>query len=319
MGTGVCGGVGRLLSHPDPQEGTAASGPTGYNKLGQLGTGTTTSTSTPVQVFPDGGRGGRRGRQLQSRGKKRRQSLGHGRKRVGPARQRSHGQCADADQGRGQRGHRRCRRPGSRPLREKRRQPLGPWARMGTVSSATARPSTPVSLSRLWRPESFSISAGRSHSLFVKIRWLSLGDGVQQVSVSWARVQQPMSSAPCRFCPRAWPAVSAGGDHSLIVKTDGSLWAMGYNKNGQIGNGGKDDVLVPTQVLPGGVLAAAGGLVHTVILRTDHSLWSTGYNNNGELGNGKTTGRPLPRPDQAAEPRPRRRIGRAATRPRHRP
>ena len=87
-----------------------------------------------------------------------------------------------------------------------------------------------------------------------------------------------------------WRSVSAGGDHSLILKTDGSLWATGYNKNGQIGNGSKEDVLVPIQVLASGVAAVSGGLVHSVILKTDHSLWATGYNNNGELGNGSGSG-----------------------------
>ena len=32
-------------------------------------------------------------------------------------------------------------------------------------------------------------------------------------------------------------AVAAGDDHSLFVKTDGTLWAMGYNNYGQLGNG----------------------------------------------------------------------------------
>jgi alpha-tubulin suppressor-like RCC1 family protein len=65
---------------------------------------------------------------------------------------------------------------------------------------------------------------------------------------------------------------------------------MGYNNNGQIGNGTKTDVLTPTQILPGGVAGIAGGLAHTVVLKTDHSIWAVGYDNNGELGNGNTTG-----------------------------
>jgi alpha-tubulin suppressor-like RCC1 family protein len=30
--------------------------------------------------------------------------------------------------------------------------------------------------------------------------------------------------------------VTAGGNHSLILKTDGTLWACGYNLTGQLGN-----------------------------------------------------------------------------------
>jgi alpha-tubulin suppressor-like RCC1 family protein len=76
----------------------------------------------------------------------------------------------------------------------------------------------------------------------------------------------------------------------LILKTDGSIWATGYNNNGQIGNGSTDNVLVPTQILAGGVAALSGGLAHSVVLKMDHSLWATGYNNNGELGNGGSSG-----------------------------
>jgi len=32
-------------------------------------------------------------------------------------------------------------------------------------------------------------------------------------------------------------AVSAGGAHSLFIESDGSLWAMGLNNYGQLGDG----------------------------------------------------------------------------------
>ena len=82
----------------------------------------------------------------------------------------------------------------------------------------------------------------------------------------------------------------SGYGGTMVIGSDESLWAMGYNKNGQIGNGTKDNVPVPTRIFAGGVAAVSGGLVHSVILKTDHSLWVTGYNNNGELGIGNAPG-----------------------------
>lgn len=43
-------------------------------------------------------------------------------------------------------------------------------------------------------------------------------------------------------------AVSAGVYHTMILKTDGTLWATGYNGNGQLGDGTTIDKLSPVQI-----------------------------------------------------------------------
>ena len=90
--------------------------------------------------------------------------------------------------------------------------------------------------------------------------------------------------------------VAAGEDHSLIVKTDGSLWAMGSNFAGQLGDGTRTARGVPVQILPGGVLAAAGGANHSLFVKTDGSLWAMGDNSYGQLGDGTTTQQHSPEP-----------------------
>ena len=40
-------------------------------------------------------------------------------------------------------------------------------------------------------------------------------------------------------------SVSAGYNHTLFVKTDGTLWAMGRNDFGQLGDGTKTDRHTP--------------------------------------------------------------------------
>ena len=44
--------------------------------------------------------------------------------------------------------------------------------------------------------------------------------------------------------------ISAGDEHSLILKTDGTLWACGNNEYGQLGDGTTTtrDTLVPVQI-----------------------------------------------------------------------
>jgi alpha-tubulin suppressor-like RCC1 family protein len=41
-------------------------------------------------------------------------------------------------------------------------------------------------------------------------------------------------------------AVAAGGWHTLALKTDGSLWAWGYNGGGQLGDGTTTDRSSPS-------------------------------------------------------------------------
>lgn len=73
-------------------------------------------------------------------------------------------------------------------------------------------------------------------------------------------------------------SVSAGGSHSLILKTDGSLWGYGSNIYGQLG-GGSQQGLIAT-----GVVTMAAGGAHTLYVKEDGSLWALGLNLSGQLG-----------------------------------
>lgn len=44
-------------------------------------------------------------------------------------------------------------------------------------------------------------------------------------------------------------AVSAGGEHSVVLKKDGTIWSWGSNEKGQLGDGTNDDRLTPVKVL----------------------------------------------------------------------
>ena len=46
-------------------------------------------------------------------------------------------------------------------------------------------------------------------------------------------------------------AISAGGWHSMVLKKDGTVWATGWNKYGQFGDGTKLDKRKFVKVLPG--------------------------------------------------------------------
>jgi hypothetical protein len=71
--------------------------------------------------------------------------------------------------------------------------------------------------------------------------------------------------------------------HSLFIKTDGSLWATGYNYHGELGNSTNNNSSIPVHVADNW-LSASAGFYHTLLLKPDNTAWSTGQNSFGQLG-----------------------------------
>ena len=86
---------------------------------------------------------------------------------------------------------------------------------------------------------------------------------------------------------QCWKDIAAGTDHTLAIKSDGTLWAWGRNQNGQLGDGTTIDKNVPTQIGSDTDWISIDAYVNNnLALKTDGSLWSWGENNNGQVGNG---------------------------------
>jgi len=92
--------------------------------------------------------------------------------------------------------------------------------------------------------------------------------------------------------PLSVTAISAGGEHTCALLSDGTIRCWGDNTFGQVGNGTLTPIIsVPVTVnLPSGVTAtaiAAGGS-HTCALLNDGTARCRGQNNYGQIGNGNT-------------------------------
>ena len=90
------------------------------------------------------------------------------------------------------------------------------------------------------------------------------------------------------------PQVVAGTDHSAMLSPDGVVFGVGYNSNGQLGNGSafSSPTLRATSGLSD-VTAIASGGNHMLALRQDRTVVAWGYNGSGQLGN-NTTGNSQP-------------------------
>jgi len=92
--------------------------------------------------------------------------------------------------------------------------------------------------------------------------------------------------ATCLDAATTVTKIAAGGAHSLFLESDGSLWTMGLNRYGLLGDGTVNNTNRPEQIVASGVAAIAGGSLHSLFLKTDGSLWAMGLNTDGQLGDG---------------------------------
>jgi len=85
------------------------------------------------------------------------------------------------------------------------------------------------------------------------------------------------------------------GDHSIVVKSDGTVYTWGYNYYGQLGTANNTSSDVPVVVNTSGVLSGktitqvAAGSNHTIALASDGTVYTWGFNAVGQLGNGSVT------------------------------
>ena len=138
------------------------------------------------------------------------------------------------------------------------------------------------------------VSAGGNHTLALK------SDGTV---VAWGRDDYgqlgiPMDECTQYFCPKGLlpivvpglnniVAVSAGENHSLALKSDGTVMAWGLNNYGQLGDGTSENQYSPVRV-PGlsKIVAVSAGSQHTVALKSNGTVVAWGNNDSGQLGDG---------------------------------
>ena len=144
-----------------------------------------------------------------------------------------------------------------------------------------------------------AVSAGHEHRMAIKKdgslwAWGRNGNGQLGLGDHASRdtpVQVGLS--------KDWTVIAVGGnnvdEHTMAIKSDGSLWAWGSNKYGQLGFGDQNNRNLPTRVGAANDWAAvAASEASTMAIKKDGSLWAWGWNGNGQLGLGDHNNRNAP-------------------------
>lgn len=148
------------------------------------------------------------------------------------------------------------------------------------------------------------LTGGHSHSLYVcsdgTVRawgynyWGQIGNGT---------TNYPYVAADDLFSPVQVLNISDITDvsgshsngHSFALKSDGAVWAWGYNYYGQLGDGTTTDQNTPVQVSGiSGITKISAGGDYSLALKNDSTVWGWGNNGWGQLGDSSRTNSSVP-------------------------
>jgi alpha-tubulin suppressor-like RCC1 family protein len=142
-----------------------------------------------------------------------------------------------------------------------------------------------------------SVSAGNAHTAAIKTDgtlWTwgrntsgQLGDGT---------ITNRSSPGTTAGGGTTWISLSAGCVHAAGIKTDGTLWTWGAAQCGRLGSGNQTYRSSPGTTAGGGTnwSSVSAGTYHTAGIKTDGTLWTWGPNSSGQLGDGTATARSSP-------------------------
>ena len=94
---------------------------------------------------------------------------------------------------------------------------------------------------------------------------------------------------------QCWSSVVVGGEHTIGIKSDGTLWGWGLNSNGQLGNGTNVSSNIPIQIgTDDDWISVSAGYNFTLALKSNGTIWGWGRNSQGQLGLGNSADVSLP-------------------------
>jgi alpha-tubulin suppressor-like RCC1 family protein len=155
------------------------------------------------------------------------------------------------------------------------------------LASSLAATSPPVQIAREGTNVVLTFRGDLQHSAQVQGPYTNVTDVASPLRVPWTlasagfwRARQDAGATLSQY-------LSAGMDHTVALRKDGSLWAWGLNYDGNLDDGTHTETNSPQRIATNRTwIAVAAGLDYTVALQPNHTLWAWGNNGGGRLGIG---------------------------------
>ena len=135
-----------------------------------------------------------------------------------------------------------------------------------------------------------TLSAGASCNINISFAPLLIGAHTGSLSIATDAAGSPHTVTLGGIGAIPGAAITAGGAHNAVLKSDGTVWAWGLNGHGQVGIGSFETPQLSPIKVPGqsGIAAIAAGQFHVITLKSDGTVWTWGNNQYGQLGDGTT-------------------------------
>ena len=140
-----------------------------------------------------------------------------------------------------------------------------------------------------------AIACGDSHTIVLMNNGTLYGTGDNyygQLGIGESGNSQTILTPMINETGKTPVAISCGNNHTIVLMSDGTVYGIGSNNDGQLGDLTTDDIettLTPMIMpeIPGlKAIAITTGRYHTVVLMNDGTVYGTGDNEDGQLGNG---------------------------------
>lgn len=162
------------------------------------------------------------------------------------------------------------------------------------IGLSSANQSSPVQIgTSSW----IAVAAGSRFALAIDVnkRLFAWGlNGYGQMGQNTQALDTTTTQTLIQTGGESWIALARGDYHTLGIKSDYTLWAWGYNVQGQLGNNSNLGAISPVQIGTSSWIAVAAGDRLSAAIRLGGSLFTWGLNNVGQLGDSTTVSKSSP-------------------------